>query len=163
MDGGTGCLGVASKPRTSDPGASPSPETLAASTRGRRAMSVGTREPWPLCFAGEGDDGTPLAEVWCLSWPGTGNLDYSVVVVGELSERTAPLISPALGSLPDGSRVALDLRDITSMDSSGLVVLDETIARYTNSGGLCTITAISRAVLDRIRKTSDPYPPDQAR
>ncbi len=122
-------------------------------------MSVNVGEPWPLCFAGQHDDGAPLAEVWCSRWPETGNIDYSISIRGELSERSAVGIAPALASLESvAAIVTLDLSEVCSIDADGLALIHEMIARIARSGGRCTITTTSEAY-DRAARTRHPRPP----
>ena len=128
-------------------------EVSAIHRRGRASCSS-VPLPWPLCFAGEGDDGLPLTEVWCSSWPGTGSADYSVAIRGELCEHSAARLAPALASLESTApNVVLDLTDVSVVDHAGLALIHETIARYVVAGGTCTITATS-PTYDRAERTN---------
>ncbi len=99
------------------------------------------KDSWPLCFAGEREDGTPRVEIWCSSRSGTGDLDFVVHVHGELCTSTAAGVLPALESLAgSASAVALDLSEISFIDASGLMVLDRVIACFARSGTTCSLT-----------------------
>jgi anti-anti-sigma factor len=74
--------------------------------------------------------------------------------VGELDLSAAPTLRQALADVPSGSRVLIDLSDVSFVDSAGLGALIAGIRRTRDRGGEAAV-ACSRPGLRRLLRTID--------
>jgi stage II sporulation protein AA (anti-sigma F factor antagonist) len=71
--------------------------------------------------------------------PGAGG--HVVAIHGDLEYNTAPRLERALSALDGRDSIALDMRGVTLLDSSGLSVLVAAHLRAVREGGSLTIVA----------------------
>ena len=75
---------------------------------------------------------------------------HVLTVTGELDLASSPLLTQRLQAVPDSAAVALDLSEVTFIDSSGLGAIVSANGRLTDRGGRLAVIAPERGPVDRL-------------